>query len=114
MVMADTHYTVSRDVTVKGPDGTPYQYRAGDQVPMVEAERMGLAGGKAASAAEPAAGAEMPKWYQAKAEKAAAEGTAIPALNPGETQKEYEERVAAGGQPGPSQNAQGSGPSEKA
>lgn len=36
-----------------------------------------------------------PKWFVAKQEKAAAEGAVAPPMLAGETQKQYEERIAA-------------------
>jgi hypothetical protein len=57
---------------------------------------------------------ELPKWYQAKVDKAMADGVLIPALQDGETQRAYEERVATEQQPGPSENTQATGPTETA
>lgn len=54
-------------------------------------------------------GDKVPKWYQERAAKAEENGETIPPLEPGETQRAYEERIAL---IGPDENTGGSGPSE--
>jgi hypothetical protein len=46
-------YTFDKDTTVEGPDGIPYQYKAGDSVAYSEALRLGLVKEERAKGAAP-------------------------------------------------------------
>ena len=45
LTMDERYHVVESDTAIEGPDGIPYQYKAGSRMALSEAERLGIVGG---------------------------------------------------------------------